>query len=133
MKIDKIKFDKILKKKLERSIKSNQLENSNKSISKVNSSILKSHSTIEYPIKLPFVGKKFLEEDVKPKVLNQCFILLKYQAKEAKKYVKVLVDADILELNKKCWNISSSVNENIRPELKKTLFEVNLQVTMKKG
>lgn len=42
----------------------------------------------------------------------------------AKQYVKNLRDPDILELKKKRWNISTNHIESVRPELKKTLFEV---------
>jgi hypothetical protein len=49
---------------------------------------------------------------------------MKEKAKIAKKYVKELIDPDILEIQKKRWNISSLPNCNEKPELKKTLFEV---------
>jgi hypothetical protein len=49
---------------------------------------------------------------------------MKDKAKIAKKYVKELIDPDILEIQKKRWNISSLPNNNEKPELKKTLFEV---------
>ena len=43
---------------------------------------------------------------------------------ESKEYVKDLRDPDILELKQKKWNISSNTKEKIKPELKKTIFEV---------
>ena len=46
------------------------------------------------------------------------------RAKPAKEYIKNLRDPDILELKKKYWNISTNTKEKYRPELKKTLFEV---------
>jgi uncharacterized membrane-anchored protein YjiN (DUF445 family) len=50
--------------------------------------------------------------------------VMKEKAKIAKKYVKELIDPDILEIQKKRWNISNLPNNNEKPELKKTLFEV---------
>lgn len=46
------------------------------------------------------------------------------KAKVAKKYVKELIDPDILEIQKKRWNISSLPCGTEKTELKKTLFEV---------
>ena len=43
---------------------------------------------------------------------------------ESKAYVKDLRDPDILELKQKKWNISSNTKDKIKPELKKTIFEV---------
>ena len=44
--------------------------------------------------------------------------------KESKLYIKNLRDPDILELKRKNWNISINAKEKIKPELKKTVFEV---------
>ena len=57
--------------------------------------------------------KKFSDDIVPP------------QTRNAKEYVKELIDADILELKQKQWNISTDSQTKVRPELKKTLFEVN--------
>jgi hypothetical protein len=43
---------------------------------------------------------------------------------ESKSFVKDLRDPDILELKQKKWNISTNTKENMKPELKKTVFEV---------
>ena len=43
---------------------------------------------------------------------------------ESKKYVKNLIEPDILELKKKEWDISVDVHNQKRPELKQTIFEV---------
>jgi hypothetical protein len=64
-------------------------------------------------LSFPRDHKKFNDDDVSLK------------AREAKKYVKALIDPDILELRKKQWNISAMPEENKRPELKQTLFEVS--------
>ena len=45
--------------------------------------------------------------------------------KESKQYIKNLIDPDILEMKQKNWNISVNAKEKIRPELKKTIFEVS--------
>ena len=45
--------------------------------------------------------------------------------RESKAYVKNLIDNDTLELKQKQWNISTDTQTKLRPELKKTLFEVN--------
>lgn len=57
--------------------------------------------------------KKFPDELVSP------------QVRESQKFVKELIDPDILELRQKYWNKSSETKEKIRPELKQTLFEVS--------
>ena len=57
--------------------------------------------------------KKFPDDMMLPKV------------KKSKEYVKELIDPDILELKQKRWNISSDCQTKLRPELKKTLFEVS--------
>lgn len=57
--------------------------------------------------------KKFSDDMMSPEVI------------ESKRYVKELIDPDILELKQKKWNISSDVTTQLRPELKKTLFEVS--------
>jgi hypothetical protein len=57
--------------------------------------------------------KKFNDDDVPQK------------AKEAREYIKELRDPDILELRKKKWNVSTQAQDNQRPELKHTLFEVS--------
>ena len=43
---------------------------------------------------------------------------------ESKLYTKNLRDPDVLELKSKKWNISVNAKEKIKPELKKTIFEV---------
>ena len=43
---------------------------------------------------------------------------------ESKTFVKDLRDPDILELKQKKWNISTNTKEKVKPELKKTIFEV---------
>ena len=45
--------------------------------------------------------------------------------RESKAYVKNLIDNDTLELKQKPWNMSIDTQTKLRPELKKTLFEVN--------
>ena len=57
--------------------------------------------------------KKFPDDMMLPKVIK------------SKEYVKELIDPDILELKQKRWNISSDCQTKLRPELKKTLFEVS--------
>lgn len=57
--------------------------------------------------------KKFSDDIVPP------------QTRIAKEYVNELIDADILELKQKRWNISTDAQSKARPELKKTLFDVN--------
>lgn len=64
-------------------------------------------------LSFPRDHKKFNDEDVPQK------------AREAKEFVKALIDPDILEIRKKRWEISSKPVFNERPELKKTLFEVS--------
>ena len=64
-------------------------------------------------LNFPLDHKKFNDDDVR------------IQAKDAKEYVKALIDPDILEIRKKRWNISAQPVLNERPELKKTLFEVS--------
>jgi hypothetical protein len=54
----------------------------------------------------------FNEDDVKPK------------ARQAKNYVKNLIDPDILEIRQKEWNNSTLRLKNEKNELKKILFEV---------
>ena len=49
--------------------------------------------------------------------------LISEKTKEAKSYVKNLVDPDALEVKRKYWNISNNAKEKIRPELRKTVFE----------
>ena len=51
--------------------------------------------------------------------------LISEKTKEAKQYVKNLVDPDALEVKKKYWNISNNAQEKIRPELRKTVFEAS--------
>ena len=63
-------------------------------------------------LSFPLDHKKFNDDDIPKKV------------KEAKEYVLNLIDPDVLELQKKRWNISSQPS-NEKPELKKTLFEVS--------
>ncbi len=46
------------------------------------------------------------------------------QVKEAKAYVKDLVDPDILEIRKKRWNVSTNPILNDKIELQKTIFEL---------
>lgn len=69
----------------------------------------------ETKVELDFENKhkKFSDDMMLPKVL------------QSKEYVKELIDPDILELKQKRWNISSDCQTKIRPELKKTLFEVS--------
>jgi len=43
----------------------------------------------------------------------------------AKKYVKTLVDPDILQKRKRNFNLSTDTNKELRPELQKNLFEVS--------
>ena len=57
--------------------------------------------------------KKFSDDSALPGVL------------ESKQYIKNLIDPDILEQKQKNWNISVNAKEKIRPELKKTIFEVS--------
>ena len=57
--------------------------------------------------------KKFTDDAMNPK------------AKLAKEYVQNIRDPDLLELKQKFWNNSTNSKEEYRPELKKTLFEVN--------
>jgi len=47
------------------------------------------------------------------------------ETKEKKKYIKNLVDPDILEIKNKRWNKSVNPLEKNRPELKQTIFEVS--------
>lgn len=51
--------------------------------------------------------------------------IIPFNAKEAKKYVKELIDPDILEIRQKRWNISAKADLQEKPELKKTLFDVS--------
>ena len=44
---------------------------------------------------------------------------------ESKRYVKNLIDPDILEKKQKYFNLSTDTGKEVRPELKKTLFEVS--------
>ena len=44
---------------------------------------------------------------------------------ESKRYVKDLIDPDILEKKQKYFNLSTDTGKEVRPELKKTLFEVS--------
>ena len=57
--------------------------------------------------------KKFTDDIMSPSVLS------------SKKYVKELIDPDILEKKKKYFNLSTDTGKEVRPELKKTLFEVS--------
>ena len=57
--------------------------------------------------------KKFTNDVMYPRV------------KPAKEYIQNLRDPDLLELKQKFWNKSTNAKEEYRPELKKTLFEVN--------
>ena len=44
---------------------------------------------------------------------------------EAKKYVKNLVDPDVLQKKRKDFSLSTNTNEKFNPELQKTIFEVS--------
>ena len=57
--------------------------------------------------------KKFTDDIVSPSVIS------------SKKYVKDLIDPDILEKKKKYFNLSTDTGKEVRPELKKTIFEVS--------
>ena len=57
--------------------------------------------------------KKFSDDSALPGVLK------------SKEYIQNLIDPDILEMKQKNWNISVNAKEKIRPELKKTIFEVS--------
>ena len=57
--------------------------------------------------------KKFTDDVVSPSVIS------------SKKYVKNLIDPDILEKKPKYFNLSTDTGKEVRPELKKTLFEVS--------
>jgi hypothetical protein len=74
---------------------------------------LRLHHSKNDKLNFPRDHKKFNDDDIP------------HKAREAKEFVKDLKDPDILELRKKLWNISSQPQENERPELKKTLFEVS--------
>ena len=50
--------------------------------------------------------------------------IISEETKEKKKYIKNLVDPDILEIKNKRWNKSVNPLEKNRPELKQTIFEV---------
>ena len=57
--------------------------------------------------------KKFTDDIVSPSVLA------------SKRYVKNLIDPDILENKPKYFNLSTDTGKEVRPELKKTIFEVS--------
>ena len=57
--------------------------------------------------------KKFTNDIMSPSVIS------------SKKYVKDLIDPDILEKKQKNFNLSTDTGKEVRPELKKTLFEVS--------
>ena len=57
--------------------------------------------------------KKFTDDVVSPTVLS------------SRKYVKELVDPDILEKKQKFFNLSTDTGKEVRPELKKSLFEAS--------
>ena len=57
--------------------------------------------------------KKFTDDVISPSVAS------------SKRYVKNLIDPDILEKKPKYFNLSTDTGKEVRPELKKTLFEVS--------
>ena len=57
--------------------------------------------------------KKFTDDIIPPSVIS------------SKNYVKNLIDPDILEKKKKNFNLSTDTGKEVRPELKKTIFEVS--------
>ena len=57
--------------------------------------------------------KKFTDDVVPPSV------------KETKKYIKNFIDPDILEKKQKYFSLSTDTGKEVRPELKKTLFEAS--------
>ena len=57
--------------------------------------------------------KKFTDDVIPQKVFS------------AKKYVKDLVDPDILQKKKKNFNLSTDTNKELKPELQKNLFEIS--------
>lgn len=65
-------------------------------------------------INFPKDHRCFNEDDVRDK------------ARQAKVYVKNLIDPDILEIRQKPWNNSTLVLKNDGAELKKILFEVTI-------
>ena len=56
--------------------------------------------------------KKFSDDIILPNII------------ESKKYIKNLLNPDILELKQKKWDNSTDINNKKKPELKQTLFEV---------
>ena len=57
--------------------------------------------------------KKFSDDIILPNII------------ESKKYIKNLLNPDILELKQKKWDNSTDINNKKKPELKQTLFEVS--------
>ena len=57
--------------------------------------------------------KKFSDDIILPNLI------------ESKKYIKNLLNPDILELKQKKWDNSTDINNKKKPELKQTLFEVS--------
>ena len=75
---------------------------------------------------LPHLRSKWKEKiklDFDPNFKKIPDSIISEKTKEAKSYVKNLVDPDALEVKRKYWNISNNAKEKIRPELRKTVFE----------
>ncbi len=111
-----MKFDKLIKKKLEKSLNENGYDTiiaTDDNPIKMTRFPRQRISSKDGHLNYPLVGRRFHEDDISPK------------AKESKKYINKITDSDILELNQRPWVISTNAKENIKPELKTTLFEVN--------
>lgn len=102
-----------LENKLKKSLAEYDLEKNQISLNKKHTQnfvLFNKNESLNFPLD----HKKFNDDDVRSKVRND------------KKYVKALIDPDILEIRQKRWNISNyPPNQNEAPELKKTLFEVS--------